>query len=67
LSTTSQIVLGSWLGILNIGRSRNDLGLGLRSLIVGEYVILHRLEPDETVWILNVVHGSRDIAAVLRR
>lgn len=49
----------------NIGRTRDqDLRPGLRSFAVAEYVILYRVQ-DEDVLILRVLHGSRDISALL--
>ncbi len=48
----------------NIGRRRDDdLRPGLRSLSVGEYVIIYRLR-DEDVLILRVLRGSRNIEAL---
>jgi plasmid stabilization system protein ParE len=41
-----------------------DLPPGLRSFPADEYVITYRIEPDEVVLILHVVHGSRDIVAL---
>jgi toxin ParE1/3/4 len=44
-----------------LGRTRDDdLGIGLRSFPVGEYVIVYCVENDE-VLILRVVHGRRDL------
>jgi len=49
----------------NIGRSRDeDLRPGLRSLPVGDYVIIYRVK-DEDVLILRVLHGSRNLRALL--
>jgi toxin ParE1/3/4 len=51
----------------HIGRRRDeDLRPGLRSVPVGEYVIIYRVE-DDGVLILHVVRGSRDIEGLLRR
>jgi toxin ParE1/3/4 len=48
----------------NIGRRRDDdLRPGLRSLSVGEYIILYRMQ-DEDVLILRVLRGSRNIEAL---
>ncbi len=48
-----------------IGRRRDhDLRLGLRSFAVGEYVILYRVEGDDTL-ILHVMRGNRDIEGLL--
>jgi plasmid stabilization system protein ParE len=50
-----------------IGRKRDDdLSPGLRGFAVGDYVVIHRVESDEVVLILHVVHGSRDIVALLK-
>lgn len=49
------------VGFPYMGRSREDnLGPGRRSLAVGEYVIIYRVE-NENVLILRVVHGRRDL------
>lgn len=48
-----------------IGRSREeDLCAGLRSFPVGAYVIFYRIDGED-VFILRVIHGSRDIARML--
>jgi toxin ParE1/3/4 len=50
----------------HMGRARDaDLRPGLRSFAVGEYVIIYRFE-QEAVVILRVIHGNRNIQAVLR-
>ena len=44
-----------------LGRSRDDeLGNGLRSFPVGEYLIVYLVE-NKDVLILRVVHGRRDL------
>ena len=47
------------------GRRRDDLRPGMRGFPVGEYVILYRIEGSDAL-ILRVLHGSRDIQALLR-
>jgi len=48
----------------NIGRSRDDdLRPGVRSFLVGEYVIIYRLRGED-VLILRVLRGSRNIEAL---
>lgn len=42
-----------------IGRSRNELGPGIRSMPLGNYVIF--FEARETLEIIRVLHGARDI------
>jgi toxin ParE1/3/4 len=50
-----------------LGRRRDhDLRPGLRSLSVGAYVVIHRIEgPD--VLILHVLHGRRDLETLLHQ
>ena len=49
-----------------IGRTRDeDLRPGLRSFPVGSYLIIYRIE-DEDVVILRVLHGKRNVQALLR-
>ena len=50
----------------HLGRQRDDIRLGLRSLPVGSYVIVYRLQGDN-VRILHVVHGRRNLGAVIRQ
>src|ERR1700730_13206859 len=47
------------------GRARDDdLGVGRRSFPADQYIIIYRVRgPD--VFILRVVHGSRDLKAVM--
>jgi len=49
-----------------LGRKRDDLRPGLRSVAVGSYVVIYRVEGNDVV-ILHVVHGRRDIKAVIRQ
>ncbi len=50
-----------------LGRRRDhDLSPGLRSLAVGSYVIIHRIEGRD-VLILHVMHGRRDLKTLLRQ
>jgi toxin ParE1/3/4 len=54
-------------GFPYLGRSREDeFGAGYRSLAVGEYVIIYRVESTD-VLILRVVHGRRDLEALFGR
>lgn len=43
-----------------MGRARPELGPELRSLVVGNYVLFYRPQPDG-ILLVAVVHGSRDI------
>jgi toxin ParE1/3/4 len=50
-----------------LGRRRDhDLRPGLRSLSVGAYIILHRIEGRD-VLILHVLHGRRDLKTLLHQ
>ena len=49
-----------------IGRRRDeDLRPGVRSFVVGDYVIAYRVDGDN-VLVLRVLRGSRDIEALFR-
>jgi plasmid stabilization system protein ParE len=49
-----------------LGRKReDDLGKGLRSFPADDYIIVHRIQNEDVVLILHVVHGCRDIVALL--
>jgi toxin ParE1/3/4 len=48
-----------------IGRRREDLGPGLRSFPVGQYVIIYQIAGND-VLILHVFHGGRDIESFFR-
>jgi toxin ParE1/3/4 len=48
-----------------LGRRRDrDLRQGLRTFPAGEYVIVYRIEKEDTV-ILHVMRGSRDIEGLV--
>lgn len=46
-----------------IGRPRAELRPGLRSCVVGSYVIFYRAIPDG-IEVIRVLHGRRDIEAI---
>lgn len=47
-----------------MGRVRNDLRPGLRSLPVDRYVVIYRVLGD-AVEIVTIVHGSRDVDSLV--
>lgn len=49
----------------HLGRRRDDLRPGLRSVVVGSYIVIYRVQGNN-VRILHVVHGHRDIETVVR-
>jgi toxin ParE1/3/4 len=51
----------------HVGRARDeDLRPGLRTFPVGDYIIVYRIQ-DHHALILRVLHGSRNIHALLGR
>ncbi len=46
-----------------MGRVRDDLASGVRSIVVGRYVIFYRHSDDEII-VIRIIHGSRDIPRV---
>ena len=66
--TLESITAAFWLLARHpyIGRRRDDdLRPGLRSLPASDYVIIHRIAEDDVVVILHVVHGKRDLRALV--
>jgi toxin ParE1/3/4 len=48
-----------------LGRARDDLKPGLRSIVVQRYTVFYRA-TDTSVQIVRILHGSRDIDSILR-
>ena len=48
-----------------LGRPRDDLRPGLRTIAVGSYVVVYGLDGNN-VRVLHVVHGRRDIRTAVR-
>ena len=48
------------------GTPRPELAGDARSVVVGSYLVLYRVGPD-SVDILRVVHGARELTALLAR
>jgi len=46
-----------------MGRRRDDLALGLRSITEGNYIIFYRL-VDDGIQIVRVLHGARDLPSL---
>lgn len=46
------------------GRARDELGIGLRSFPVGNYVVFYRPLPDG-IRVIRVLHGMRDLPEIL--
>jgi toxin ParE1/3/4 len=47
----------------NSGRMRDELLVGLRSYVAGDFVIFYRI-INETTEVIRVVHGRRDIDTI---
>ena|SRR5438132_825703 len=48
-----------------LGRMRQELGPGLRSVVIEQYVLFYRVTAT-AVEILRIVHGKRDIDAIMK-
>ena len=48
-----------------LGRTREELGPGLRSLVVEQYVLFYRVTAT-AVQVLRILHGARDIDTIMR-
>ena len=44
-----------------MGRARDEIAPGVRSVVVEKYIVLYRPTP-EAVLILRIMHGSRDLS-----
>lgn len=64
ISEHSQQRAIEFLARLRQRRPREELGAGVRSLVERPYVILYRV-VDSTAEIVAIVHGARDLPAVL--
>ena len=45
-----------------LGRTRDELGPGIRSLPFGRYLIFYLAQPDG-IDVIRILHGARDIAS----
>jgi toxin ParE1/3/4 len=48
-----------------LGRTREELGSGLRSVVVEQYVLFYRVTAI-AVEILRILHGARDIDTMMK-
>lgn len=48
-----------------VGRKRDEIKVGYRSISEGEYIIFYRLKTDEVVEVMRIVHGKRDLGKAL--
>jgi len=48
-----------------LGRDRPELGIGVRSTVVGDYVLVYHV-ARAVVTIIRVFHGARDIETLMR-
>src|SRR5687767_5132732 len=46
-----------------LGRTRDDLHPGVRSVLVGKYLLIYRV-TDTAVVIVRILHGARNLSAV---
>jgi len=49
-----------------LGRRRDDIRAGYRSVVEREYVVLYRV-VRRSIEIMRVIHGKRDIPTLLRQ
>jgi toxin ParE1/3/4 len=49
-----------------LGRDRSDLLKGLRSIVVGDYVVFY-VPTDDAIEISRIIHGSRNIPELIKR
>jgi toxin ParE1/3/4 len=49
-----------------LGRARDELGEGLRSFPVGQYLVFYLPKPDG-IELIRVLHGARDLRRIFGR
>jgi toxin ParE1/3/4 len=49
----------------HMGRAREELGPGLRSVVVESYVLFYRV-TETAVEVLRILHGARDIDTIMK-
>jgi toxin ParE1/3/4 len=49
-----------------LGQARDDLAPGVRTIPVGKYILIYRPIADG-IEVVRVVHGARNLPAVMRR
>ena len=49
-----------------LGRDRCEIIAGLRSIVVGDYLVLY-VPTDEAIEISRIIHGSRNIPELIKR
>lgn len=49
-----------------MGRKRDDIAAGYRSIAEGEYVILYQIVTEAELRIMRVLHGKRDLGSALK-
>ena len=47
------------------GRLQTELGLGIRALPIGKYVLFYRIDRSD-IEVIRVLHGARDVRSLLR-
>lgn len=48
----------------NVGRRRNELGQGCRSVTEGDYIIFYRLRADDALEVMRIMHSKQDISKI---
>jgi toxin ParE1/3/4 len=49
-----------------LGRKREELGDGLRSFPVGNYLIFYSIESDD-IFVSRIIYGARNLREIFRR
>jgi toxin ParE1/3/4 len=49
-----------------VGRKRNEIRSGYRSIAEGDYVIFYRLAAGDAVEIVRIIHGKRNLNEALK-
>lgn len=53
------------VGFPGMGRKRDEIRAGYRSVTEGEYVIYYRLPNEKTVAIMRIIHAKRHLGKIV--
>lgn len=62
-TTRIQLACDNLANMPEMGRAREELAKGLRSLVVGRHTSFYRL-TDDGVEIVRILHGARDVLQI---
>ncbi len=47
-----------------VGRKRDEIRMGYRSITEGEYIIFYRMANEDKLVIMHIIHSKRDLSKI---